>query len=173
MTQEIELKQLKACPFCGGHPVMKIGDDPFGNGFQIVRISCTQCHAVSNTYSTGQSAFSEHITTLEEAKQSAVKAWNDRCDEEKRREVFANSLSVAQVGMIMEAGKLWEFATIEEQLFCYRMAKVYGCVPKAGNEDNLMNFLTTIYHYGVVQGIRQERAKRNQKKERTTACSKK
>ncbi len=168
MTQEIELEQLRACPFCGGHPVMKIASDPFGSGFQIVRITCTQCHTVSNAYSSGKSAFSDHITTLEEAKQSAVKAWNNRCDEEKRREVFVQSLSVAQVGLIMEAERLWKYATLQEQSFCYRMAKVYGCVSKAGNEDNLMNFLTTLYHYGVIQGIRQERARRKRGKQ---SCS--
>lgn len=173
MVQEIELKQLKACPFCGGHPVMKIANDPFGNGFQIVRINCTQCHTVSNAYSTGKSVFSEHITTLKEAKQSAVKAWNNRCDEEKRREVFVNSLSVAQVAPIIEAQRLYQYSDVNEMRFCREMARVYGCVPKEGDNENLTDFLTTLYHYGVVQGIRQERAKRIQKKERTTACSKK
>lgn len=160
MTQEIKLEQLRTCPFCGGHPVMKIADDPFDNGFQIVRITCTQCHTVSNAYSSGKSAFSDHITTLEEAKQNAVKAWNNRYDAEKRREVFVQSLSVAQVAPIIEARRLYEYSEAHEIRFCKEMARVYGCVPKEGDAENLAGFLTTLYHYGRIQGIRQERARR-------------
>ena len=160
MTQEIKLEQLRTCPFCGGHPVMKIADDPFDNGFQIVRITCTQCHTVSNAYSSGKSAFSDHITTLEEAKQNAVKAWNNRYDAEKRREVFGQSLSVAQVAPRIEARRLYEYSEAHEIRFCKEMARVYGCVPKEGDAENLAGFLTTLYHYGRIQGIRQERARR-------------
>ena len=76
------------------------------------------------------------------------------------REIFANSLSVAQIATIIEAERLWEYATVQERLFCHRIAKFYGCVSKEGNEENLINFLTTLYHYGIVQGIRAERKKK-------------
>lgn len=170
MVQEIELEQLKACPFCGGRAVMKIGDAPFGNGWYIVRISCTQCHTFSNAYCTGKQAFSEHIITLEEAKHEAMQAWNKRCFEEKRREIFIQSLSVAQVTAIMEAERLFKYSYAEELQFCVNMAKVYGCVPKEGDEENLRDFLATLYHYGIVQGIRQERARRKRGKQ---SCSRK
>lgn len=160
MIQEIELEQLKDCPFCGGHSVMKIGDAPFGNDGQIVKISCTCCHTYSNAYCTGKQAFSEHIITLEEAKHKAMQAWNKRCDEESRREVYVQSFSMAQMAAIIEAERLYKYSSIEELQFCRKMAKVYGCVPKEGDEKNLMDFLTTLYHYGIVQGIRKERARR-------------
>lgn len=160
MVQEIELEQLKACPFCGGHAVMKIGDVPFGNDGRMVRINCTQCHTFSNAYCTGKQAFSEHIVTLEEAKQKAVQAWNKRHDKEIRREIFVQSLSVAQMAAIIEAERLYKYSSVEGLQFCRKMAKIYGCVPKEGDEENLMDFLATLYHYGIVQGIRQERARR-------------
>ena len=150
MVQEIELEQLAACPFCGGRAVMKIADAPLGDG-QVVRINCACCHVYSNAYYTGKMAFSEHIVTLEEAKQKAVQAWNKRHDEEIRREIFVQSLSMAQVELIMEAEKFYQYSTAQETRFCRGMAKVYGCVPKEGNEENLMDFLTTLYHYGIVQ----------------------
>ena len=81
-------------------------DRPFGNGWQIVRISCTQCHTISNAYSTGKQMFSEHIITLEEAKHKAVQTWNKRCDEEKRREIFVQSLSMAQMAAVIEAERI-------------------------------------------------------------------
>ena len=69
------------------------------------------------------------------------------------REVYANSLSV-------EAEKFSQYADTAEYDFCERMARIYGCVPKNGDEWNLMKFLVTLYHYGTVQGVRDERKKR-------------
>jgi hypothetical protein len=76
------------------------------------------------------------------------------------REVYANSLSVAQIAPIIEAEKFSQYADTAEYDFCERMARIYGCVPKNGDEWNLMKFLVTIYHYGTVQGVRDERKKR-------------
>lgn len=80
------------------------------------------------------------------------------------------SLSVAQVAPIMEARKLYEYSEAHEIRFCKEMARVYGCVPKEGDAENLAGFLTTLYHYGRVQGIRQERARRKRGQQ---PCSKK
>ena len=64
-----------------------------------------------------------------------------------------------------EAIRLGEYADCEEYIFCGSMANIYGCVPLQTDGDNLYKFLQTLYHYGKVQGIRQERAKKRKKQE--------
>lgn len=64
---------------------------------------------------------------------------------------------------MMEAVKLWEYSSWHEIRFCVNMAKLYGCRPLEADVDNFNNFLVALYHYGRVQGIRAERAKRNRR----------
>lgn len=68
-------------------------------------------------------------------------------------------------GAIREAIRLGEYVDYEEYRFCWRMADAYGCTPLQTDGDNLHKFLSTLYHYGKVQGIRQERARRRKKQE--------
>lgn len=68
-------------------------------------------------------------------------------------------------GAMREAISLGEYVNCEEYTFCRRMADIYGCIPLQTDGDNLYKFLSTIYHYGKVQGIRQERARRQKKQE--------
>lgn len=68
-------------------------------------------------------------------------------------------------GAIREAIRLGEYVDYEEYRFCRRMADAYGCTPLQTDGDNLYKFLSTLYHYGKVQGIRQERARRRKKQE--------
>ena len=82
---------------------------------------------------------------------------------EAAREHYVSSLSVAEIAPIMEAVKLFEYAGFTEMTFCMNMAKLYGCVPLKSDGNNLNDFLVTLYHYGKVQGIRAERAKRKSK----------
>ena len=60
---------------------------------------------------------------------------------------------------VKEAVKLGRNADVEEMIFCKNMADAYGCNPLSGDKDNFHAFLSTIYHYGKIQGARQERAK--------------
>ncbi len=66
-------------------------------------------------------------------------------------------------GAMREAIRLGEYANYEEYTFCRRMADVYGCIPLQTNGDNLYKCLSTLYHYGKVQGIRQERARKQRR----------
>lgn len=61
---------------------------------------------------------------------------------------------------VKEAVKFGGNADVEEMLFCKNMADAYGCKPLSSDKDNFNAFLSAIYHYGKIQGIRQERAKR-------------
>lgn len=61
---------------------------------------------------------------------------------------------------VKEAVKLGRNANVEEMIFCKNMADAYGCKPLSSDKDNFNAFLSTIYHYGKIQGVRQERAKK-------------
>ncbi|GLC79216.1 hypothetical protein [Lacrimispora brassicae] len=61
---------------------------------------------------------------------------------------------------VKEAVKLGRNANVEEMLFCKNMADAYGCKPLSNDKNNFNAFLSAIYHYGKIQGVRQERAKR-------------
>lgn len=61
---------------------------------------------------------------------------------------------------VEEAVKLGRNVNSEDMLFCMNMADSYGCRPLNGDLDNFLIFLSTLYHYGKVQGVRQERAKK-------------
>lgn len=61
---------------------------------------------------------------------------------------------------VNEAIRLGRYADYEEYILCWHLANVYGCVPLQTDGDNLYRFLQTLYHYGRIQGIRQERARR-------------
>lgn len=66
-------------------------------------------------------------------------------------------------GEVREAISLGKYVSYREMLFCRTMADVYGCVPLQTDGDNLNMFLSTIYHYGKVQGIRQERTRKQKR----------
>lgn len=74
------LPDLKPCPFCGGEAEMRVSD-PFGAD-KLVRVICHACKSAGQAYSEGKSVFpvddSKKYTTLEEAEQKAVAAWNQR-----------------------------------------------------------------------------------------------
>ncbi|MTK08440.1 MAG: hypothetical protein F8N38_15310 [Hungatella sp.] len=61
---------------------------------------------------------------------------------------------------VKEAVKLGQNANLEEMVFCRAMADAYGCKPLSSDKDNFNFFLSAIFHYGKIQGIRQERSKR-------------
>ena len=61
---------------------------------------------------------------------------------------------------MLDAARLGKYIDGEEYRFCRMMADIYGCIPLEADGDNLYSFLSVIYHYGRIQGIRQERAKR-------------
>lgn len=79
---------------------------------------------------------------------------------ESRREIWANSLSVAEAAPVAEAVKLGAYVTVEEFSFCRNMARLYGCYPLETDEDNFYRFLAAIYHYGCISGMRTERVRR-------------
>ncbi len=60
---------------------------------------------------------------------------------------------------VEEAVKLSQKADVDEMMFCKNMAESYG-YSSSSNEFNYLSFLSAIYHYGKIQGVRQERAKR-------------
>ena len=96
----------------------------------------------------------------------ATGAWNRRSNakmQEQERKVYVNPLSVAEMAPILEAVKLYDYSDYSELRFCRNMARVYGCKPLEADGDNLDKFLITLYHYGKVQGIRQERARHKEK----------
>ncbi len=61
---------------------------------------------------------------------------------------------------VKEAVKLSQKADVDEMMFCKNMADTYGCKPLNNEKDDFYFFLSAIYHYGKIQGVRQERAKR-------------
>ena len=61
---------------------------------------------------------------------------------------------------VKEAVKLGRDANVEEMIFCKDMADAYGCKPLSSDKDNFNAFLSAIYHYGQIQGVRLERSKR-------------
>ena len=66
-------------------------------------------------------------------------------------------------GAMREAIRLGEYVDCDEYIFCRSMADVYGCIPLRTDGDNLYRFLQTLYHYGKVQGVRQERARKRRR----------
>ncbi len=51
--------------------------------------------------------------------------------------------------------------TIEAYHFLRDVCRIYRCYPKNGDEYNFFEFLNTIFHAGRIEGVRQERARRN------------
>lgn len=175
MIQETITENLASCPFCGGRAEMKVTDNPFNNGNLMVRVHCTSCHCVSTTCHTGWTmAFGDiprRNITLEEAKADARAAWNRRPGPSSNmkylgteRMQYISSLPFSKVTALMkaamEAADLSKYASYEESVFCECMMKLYGCVPLESDKSNLITFLVTLFHYGRVQGIRAERARR-------------
>lgn len=151
-----ETESLKRCPFCGGKALLCEKDSPYSSKYRY-QVICLECHA------SGEDFWSN---SPEKAARKAMEAWNRReCDDkraqaEQEREVFCNSLAEDEAAPMMEAVKLYAYSTCYELRFCENMARLYGCVPLDSDGDNLLTFLCTLYHYGQVQGIRAERARR-------------
>lgn len=61
---------------------------------------------------------------------------------------------------VKEAIKFGQGVNLDEMMFCKNMADTYGCRPLSNDKDNFIEFLSAIYHYGKIQGVRQERSKR-------------
>ena len=78
----------------------------------------------------------------------------------KTDEALRKVLSGDTCPQILEAARLLRYSTLREYDFCYNIAEIYGCRPLETEGDNLYNFLLTLYHYGIIQGIRAERARR-------------
>jgi len=82
MVQEIITEHLDRCPFCGGKAEMKVAGHPLSDSEFVVRVSCIDCHCMSNSYQTGQTIGFQNMpsryVTLGEAKAQAVKSWNRR-----------------------------------------------------------------------------------------------
>lgn len=68
---------------------------------------------------------------------------------------------------IIEAVKLGERIDLDEITFCKEMSEVFGCKPLESDVFNFILFLGSIYHYGKIQGVRQERIKRRNIKLKT------
>ena len=59
-----------------------------------------------------------------------------------------------------EAVKLGKYAIYDEAMIGIKIAEIFGCKPLNGAGYKFAAFLGTVYHYGKIQGIRQERARR-------------
>lgn len=71
---------------------------------------------------------------------------------------------------VKEAVQFRDYADAHDIEFCREMAEFHGCYSVKGENENLLEFLVSIFHYGRIQGIRQERARRKRGKQ---SCSKK
>ncbi len=161
-----QTEQLKRCPFCGGDGLVRTCHD--GQFSITADVICTNtgCHARGRLVTThiGEGETEEEAET--KARQAAVDSWNRREQDDRRtqaeqeRKVFCNSLSADETASMMEAVKLFRYSDCGELRFSGNMARLYGCIPLDSDGDNLLNFLCTLYHYGRVQGIRSERARR-------------
>lgn len=162
--QTIETEYLKPCPFCNGKAefrTVECGD------IIVTEAICTECYSRGQAFSSFKSYIKKGKQNHEDAIKKAADSWNNReykspemMKLEAAREHYVSSLSVAEVAPMMEAVKLFEYADFAEAIFCMNMAKLYGCVPLKSDGNNLNDFLVTLYHYGKVQGIREERAKK-------------
>ena len=59
---------------------------------------------------------------------------------------------------VLEAVRMGEYADCEEWAFCRAMADTYGCKPLKADAANFDRFLCTLFHYGKIEGKREERA---------------
>ncbi len=65
---------------------------------------------------------------------------------------------------IIEAVRMGEYADCGEWAFCRAMADTYGCKPLKADVVNFDRFLCTLFHYGKVEGVREERARKKRAK---------
>lgn len=84
---------------------------------------------------------------------------------EQEQEASCNTLAADEATSMMEAVRLYQYSSCSELRFCENMARLYECIPLDSDGDNLLNFLCTLYHYGQVQGIRAERARRKREQQ--------
>lgn len=61
---------------------------------------------------------------------------------------------------VKEAVQLRDYASVHDMEFCREMADFHGCYSVRGDNKNLLEFLASIFQYGRIQGIRQERARK-------------
>lgn len=61
---------------------------------------------------------------------------------------------------VKEAVRLRDYANKYDIEFCREMAEFHGFYSVSGENQNLLEFLASIFHYGRIQGIRQERCRR-------------
>lgn len=163
MVQVIETEPLRCCPFCDGEPELRVSEHPIDESRKVAKVVCLQCNAGTSSFSTGKDFFTGKETTLDEAIKKAARAWNCRPEMETReqeREAYIKALPKIKISAMFEAVKLSDYAEAQERAFCNDMALLYGCRPLKSDGGNFIKFLSTLYHYGKVQGIRRERARR-------------
>ena len=61
---------------------------------------------------------------------------------------------------VLEAVHMGEYADYEEWAFCRAMADTYSCKPLEADAANFDRFLCTLFHYGKIEGKREERARK-------------
>lgn len=59
-----------------------------------------------------------------------------------------------------EAFKLGQYATYDEAMIGIKISEICGCKPSNKDGYKFGAFIGTVFHYGKIQGIRQERARR-------------
>lgn len=104
----------------------------------------------------------------DEANKKAASAWNRRPNAEileQEREAYIRTLPRVRISSMLEAVELSKYAKMKELFFCNDMARLYGCRPLKADGDNLRDFLVTLFHYGKIQGIRQERARKRRRQQ--------
>lgn len=76
----MESTELKPCPFCGGRAVLK-AKTKHGIGFTIW-CECSKCHSKIDGYCPNIESEDNSLESIEHCKNSAIKAWNRRADNE-------------------------------------------------------------------------------------------
>lgn len=98
MEGKKETWSLLPCPFCGGKPSLEVSPHPGNDSYNRVRITCTKCHAMSNSVMDGM-AINGHITETSEAVERAVGSWNQRINKNvSSLRVMAELLEISESG---------------------------------------------------------------------------
>ena len=101
------------------------------------------------------------VTAVDEAYRAGKSERRTVAEMESKRNAFIRTLPQKSVADIIEADRLHNYAKQPEIAFVVTMMHVYGAVPLECDGNNLLRFLVTLFHYGFVSGIRQERKKHN------------
>lgn len=163
MVQVVETEPLRCCPFCGGEPELRVADHPIDENRKVAKVVCLHCNACTSSFSAGKDFFTGKETIFDVAIKKAARAWNCRPKmetQEQEREAYIKALPQIKISAMLEAVKLSDYVEVQESSFCNDMARLYGCRPLKSDGGNFIKFLSALLHYGKVQGIRQERARK-------------